>query len=1020
MDGSFDPPVLSILGQLGNYKNYQISPVKTFHVKILLLDKQELIQEVTGKTTGQDLLDVIFKHLNLLETAYFGLRFQDCTNQTHWLDPSKRVSDQLQVISPITLYLGVKFYAADPCRLVEEITRYQFFLQVKLDVLQGRLPVSQELAIELCAYALQSELGDYDSSRHSPGYVSEFRFVSSQTEEMEDDIEQTHRKLQGMLPSEAEMAYLEKVKWLDMYGVDLHPVVGEDNIEYYLGLTPSGIIVLRNRGKVGNYFWPRISKIYFKARFFMLRVRDKHNDESTYGFETPSRQACKHLWKCCVEHHAFFRLVQVSPSFGGTGVFSLGSRFRFSGSTEKQALSEVQSIRRPQPQFSRRPSTRYSRRNGQPSMPRDQPDGQADDHPTNSYEESLATNGRLNGSLPRNGTTQRFGNSSTAHRSTSSLPRNISLRNRSIGGPVAHGADLASPSGGPEESLQDLSLQSLQWLESRGLYGTNRSRGGRRGSTAETGSQSLVNTYVSQPNHHRQAPRKSTANASDNESEASGVSWTSGLHPHQRRNRHESGSESEKSSRRAHRSRRKRQGSYKLVESDEQWQAVQQQRSSASHRGRSSSRASGIGIQEAGLRKSGYMNSGAETESEMTTTHVSSSMRRTRRRQRSRSRSPASEARHRLPAEVLQHVEFGLVEPNSESVKGEIPYTNVETARPVKLRGFGGPQQPGPVRGPSGDRRSRHNSGGSLASHLAKTTIRHVPGSSSKSEVGFRVSGPPKPLQLTTLPNVGLQAENQRDNSHLPAYPPLGLPTSQGQPHNRSASANLTPSFHSLAEGPLGASGLISASSYFGSSAGASPLPGVSSNSPASHLHDHHPGPLPHQNYPQPAVGLPFNGLAYSNASIAPQYSQHGSHNLSASVSGFPPPHSHSMAMNPGGAASGWYDSISTGSNSFVMTTQSLTNHQNYRQPPPPPGGSTSGTYSNLMSTSTPLAGIVDVSVLQSGGKYNNSANLSQASPYTPSQNKNHPSSHANSKSSPWGLKPRRVQASTDEMSTEL
>lgn len=72
---------------------------------------------------------------------------------------------------------------------------------------------------------LSAELGDYDSSRHSPGYVSEFRFVSSQTEEMEDDIEQTHRKLQGMLPSEAEMAYLEKVKWLDMYGVDLHPVV---------------------------------------------------------------------------------------------------------------------------------------------------------------------------------------------------------------------------------------------------------------------------------------------------------------------------------------------------------------------------------------------------------------------------------------------------------------------------------------------------------------------------------------------------------------------------------------------------------------------------------------------------------------------------------------------------------------------------------------------------------------------------------------------------------------------------
>ena len=115
----------------------------------------------------------------------------------------------------------------------------------------------------------------------------------------------------GIVPAMAEMTYLEKVKWLDMYGVDLHPVVGEDNIEYFLCLTPSGIIVLRNRTKVGNYFWPRITKIYFKGKYFMLRVRDKNNDDSTYGFETPSRQACKHLWKCCVEHHAFFRLVQV-------------------------------------------------------------------------------------------------------------------------------------------------------------------------------------------------------------------------------------------------------------------------------------------------------------------------------------------------------------------------------------------------------------------------------------------------------------------------------------------------------------------------------------------------------------------------------------------------------------------------------------------------------------------------------------------------------------------------------------
>lgn len=51
---------------------------------------------------------------------------------------------------------------------------------------------------------------------------------------------------------------------------------GEDSVEYYLGLTPSGIIVLRNKTTVAHYYWPRIAKVYFKGRYFMLRVCDKN------------------------------------------------------------------------------------------------------------------------------------------------------------------------------------------------------------------------------------------------------------------------------------------------------------------------------------------------------------------------------------------------------------------------------------------------------------------------------------------------------------------------------------------------------------------------------------------------------------------------------------------------------------------------------------------------------------------------------------------------------------------------
>ncbi|ELU08553.1 hypothetical protein CAPTEDRAFT_162087, partial [Capitella teleta] len=271
---------------------------------------------------------------------------------------------------PFTLYFGVKFYSADPCKLQEEITRYQFFLQVKRDILQGRLPLAYELATELAAFAVQSELGDFDTKRHSPGYASEFRFVPNQTEDFEARVTDLHRGLRGIVPAVAEYRYLDKVKWLDMYGVDLHPVLGEGSVDYFLGLTPTGIVVYRNKNKVGNYFWPRLTKITHKNKLFIVKVRDKNNVDNTYAFECTSKQACKHLWKCCIQHHAFFRLTSASGSYRAAGkLLGLGSKNRFSVKSDRQrhSSSSASSNREP-PQVVRTPSKRYSRRHSMEAL----------------------------------------------------------------------------------------------------------------------------------------------------------------------------------------------------------------------------------------------------------------------------------------------------------------------------------------------------------------------------------------------------------------------------------------------------------------------------------------------------------------------------------------------------------------------------------------------------------------------------------------------------------------------------
>nr|XP_027310314.1 band 4.1-like protein 2 isoform X1 [Anas platyrhynchos]XP_027310315.1 band 4.1-like protein 2 isoform X1 [Anas platyrhynchos]XP_038031964.1 band 4.1-like protein 2 isoform X1 [Anas platyrhynchos]XP_038031965.1 band 4.1-like protein 2 isoform X1 [Anas platyrhynchos] len=335
--------------------------IKTVQSKVVLLDGTEYTCDLEKRAKGQILFDKVCEHLNLLEKDYFGLLFYENSDQKNWLDPSKEIKRQIRSL-PWLFTFNVKFYPPDPSQLTEDITRYFLCLQLRQDIASGRLPCSFVTHALLGSYILQAEMGDHDPEEHHGDYISEFQFAPNQTQEMEEKVAELHKTHRGLTPAQADSQFLENAKRLSMYGVDLHHAKDSEGVDIMLGVCANGLLIYKDRLRINRFAWPKILKISYKRSNFYIKIRPAELEqfESTIGFKLPNHRAAKRLWKVCVEHHTFFRLL--SPEQPPKAKFlTLGSKFRYSGRTQAQTRQASNLIDRPAPYFERTSSKRVSR-----------------------------------------------------------------------------------------------------------------------------------------------------------------------------------------------------------------------------------------------------------------------------------------------------------------------------------------------------------------------------------------------------------------------------------------------------------------------------------------------------------------------------------------------------------------------------------------------------------------------------------------------------------------------------------
>ncbi|XP_057372351.1 E3 ubiquitin-protein ligase MYLIP-like isoform X2 [Daphnia carinata] len=300
----------------------------------------DLVIEVrlSHKATGQECLNQVCQKLGIIESDYFGLQFTTARKEEIWLNLRNEIRQEIHAHpfrptstdggkpAAIRFRLRVKFWVP-PHLILQESTRHQFYLQAKVDLIEGRLSVADPApTVRICALVAQSEMGDatgmpcqtesYLLSFFPHVTVRDLESFQASRDEWIARILQQHQTLKGMSATLAEYWMLKEVSQLKDYGTETfrarwilaeHGASMRESVQSTVAVSPQGVCItsIESDHRLSVPFCAIQAATNHNVRF-LLKHRNDLGGVECASLKLETYQASIALYRSITEKHAFY------------------------------------------------------------------------------------------------------------------------------------------------------------------------------------------------------------------------------------------------------------------------------------------------------------------------------------------------------------------------------------------------------------------------------------------------------------------------------------------------------------------------------------------------------------------------------------------------------------------------------------------------------------------------------------------------------------------------------------------